>query len=313
MTPLEDAVRILKSGGLVAFPTETVYGLGADALNVKALAKVFEAKNRPTFDPLILHVVDAAGARALAATFPPLAEKLAAAFWPGPLTLVLPKNPNVPDLATSGLPSVALRVPNHPMALDLLRAFGGPLAAPSANPFGGVSPTTADHVTQGLGNKVDLVLDGGPCAVGVESTVLSLLEGVPVLLRPGGTALEDLERVCGKIRVPQEGEAVSQSPGRLEKHYAPRTPLYRAGSLPSYPGRPRLGYLAFRDDPMDGLWERVEVLAPSGEAREAAANLFAALRRLDGAGLQAIAFEPLPEAGLGRAVNDRLRRASQKD
>lgn len=215
MNPIDEAVRILKNGGLVAFPTETVYGLGADALDPLAVAKIFEAKERPTFDPLIVHVPDVEEAKALAAKFPPLAERLAEAFWPGPLTLVLPKKPCVPDLVTSGLPTVALRAPAHPLALELLRAFGGALAAPSANLFGHISPTTAGHVVRSLGQRVDLVLDGGPCRVGVESTVLSLIEETPVLLRHGGVSLEELEKVCGPILIPEDGTELSTSPGRL--------------------------------------------------------------------------------------------------
>jgi L-threonylcarbamoyladenylate synthase len=227
---------------------------------------------------------------------------------------VLPKKEQVPDLVTAGLPSVALRVPSHPIALELLRAFGAPLAAPSANPFGQVSPTTAEHVRSSLGRQVDLILDGGPCAVGVESTVLSLLDETPVLLRPGGISLEDLKKVAGKIRVPADGDGKSLSPGRQERHYATRTPLYPADHLPVSTKRPRLGYLAFRDppSPQGGLFVKIEVLSPSGDLREASANLFSALRRLDAEGLDAIAYETAPETGLGRAINDRLRRASAK-
>ncbi len=315
MNDLSQAVKILREGGLVVFPTETVYGLGADALNPKAVARVFEAKNRPTFDPLIIHVADPEGARALVTSFPPLAERLASLFWPGPLTLVLPKKSVVPDLVTSGLPSVALRIPSHPIALELLRAFGRPLSAPSANPFGQVSPTSAEHARSSLGNKVDLILDGGPCSVGVESTVLSLLDEIPALLRPGGTSLEDLEKACGKIRVPSDDDFASHSPGRQERHYATETPLYPADHLPVMTKRPRLGYLAFHNKPpgQGGLFVKIEVLSPSGDPREAAANLFSALRRLDAAGLDGIAYETAPEKGLGRAINDRLRRASGKN
>jgi len=314
MIDLKSAVRVLRSGGLVAFPTETVYGLGADALNEKAVARIFEAKNRPTFDPLIVHVDRADNVRPLILSFPPLAERLANAFWPGPLTLILPKSSLVPDLVTSGLPSVAVRVPAHPLALGLLQAFDGPLAAPSANLFGQVSPTTAEHVRASLGNRVDLVLEGGPCAVGVESTVLSLLEETPVILRPGGVSLEDLQEICGKVRIPAPNEGAALSPGRLEQHYAPHTPLYLPSDLPSFSTgrRPRIGYLAFQNDPADGMYERVEVLSNGGDLAEAAAALFAALRRLDACGLDALVYEVAPEKGLGRAINDRLRRAAKK-
>jgi L-threonylcarbamoyladenylate synthase len=309
MSTVQEAVQILKRGGLVAFPTETVYGLGADALDAHALARVFEAKARPTFDPLIVHVADVEGARSLTTDFPPLAERLASAFWPGPLTLVLPKRPHVPDLATSGLPTVALRCPAHPLALGLLQAFGGPIAAPSANLFGHISPTTAEHVARSLGKKVDLILDGGPCRVGVESTVLSLAGPKPVLLRHGGVSLEDLERFCGPILLPEEGAEVSASPGRSERHYAPDTRMLPAGrSVPFTPGQ-RWGYLAYRERP-EGLWAWAEVLSPSGDLAEAASRLFAALRSLEAARLDGIVFESVPDQGLGRAINDRLRRAS---
>ena len=312
MNHLEDAVRILKAGGLVAFPTETVYGLGADALNEHAVARVFEVKGRPTFDPLIVHVPDLEGAKALAKSFPPLAEKLARAFWPGPLTLVLPKQPRVPDLVTAGLDTVALRAPAHPLALELLRAFGGPLAAPSANPFGLLSPPTAHHVQSTLGHLVDLILDGGPCRVGVESTVVSLAEDDPVLLRPGGTAVEELEKICGKLRIPAEGSSLSSSPGRLERHYALATPLYPSDRFPDKPTGERWGYLAFSRTP-EGPWAATEVLSPSGDNTEAAARLFHCLHLLDEAGLDAVVYETVPDEGLGRAINDRLRRASAKN
>jgi L-threonylcarbamoyladenylate synthase len=309
MLQVQEAVQILKKGGLVAFPTETVYGLGADALDPLAVARVFEAKERPTFDPLIVHVADTQNARDLCLAFPPLAERLAEAFWPGPITLVLPKRPIVPDLVTSGLPTVALRVPAHPLALELLKAFGRPLAAPSANRFGHISPTTAEHVRQSLDDRIDGILDGGPCRVGVESTVLSLLEETPILLRHGGIPLEELEKVCGKIRLLEEGVAVSSSPGRLERHYAPETRMVAIGTHIPFSAGQRWGCLAFQRAP-EGLWAFQETLSPKGDSVEAAARLFASLRRLDGARLDGIAFEWAPETGLGRAINDRLKRAS---
>jgi L-threonylcarbamoyladenylate synthase len=309
MNPIDQAVQILQNGGLVAFPTETVYGLGAYALNPLAVAKIFEAKERPTFDPLIVHIPNVEGAKALVQNFPPLAERLAEAFWPGPLTLVLPKLSCVPDLVTAGLPTVAIRCPAHPLALELLRAFGKPIAAPSANLFGQISPTTAEHVVQSLGKRVDLVLDGGSCRVGVESTVLSLVEENPVLLRHGGTSLEDLEKVCGKILLPEEGAQVTSSPGRLERHYAPNTHMVPTGQRVALSSGKRWGYLAYQNVP-EGLWAHSETLSPTGNAAEAAANLFAALHKLDEAHLDGIIFESAPNQGLGRAINDRLKRAS---
>jgi len=321
------AAQTLLAGGLVAFPTETVYGLGADAINERAVARVFEVKARPRFDPLIVHVPDLESATRLVTAFPAAAENLAARFWPGPLTLVLPKNDIVPDLVTAGCPTVALRVPDHPMALELLRAAARPIAAPSANPFGRVSPTTADHVREQLGDQIDLVLDGGPCRVGVESTVLRLSDQGAELLRPGGTALEEIESVIGQVELVR-GEVSSRdregmaSPGRLPQHYAPQTPLVlwnrdppgRTGAGPAdsvagVKGR-RCGLLAFRPVDDSSAFESVEILSASGDLREAAAKFFAALRRLDAAGLDRIVAEIFPEIGLGRALNDRLRRAA---
>lgn len=302
------AVEILRKGGLVAFPTETVYGLGADALNPLAVARIFEAKDRPTFDPLIVHVPGLAQAERFAAVFPAKARRLASRFWPGPLSLILPKVPAIPDLVTSGLPSVALRVPDHPLALELLQEAGTPIAAPSANRFGQVSPTTARHVEEGLGGRIDLVLDGGPCRVGVESTIVSFLTDPPTLLRPGGIPVEEIESVIGPVSREAGTDPSPLAPGRLPDHYATRTPLY----LDVKRAAGRKGFLGLRMplDP-DG-YARIEVLSSDGNLREAAANLFAAMRRLDGAGLDSLVAETVPDEGLGRAINDRLLKASRK-
>lgn len=307
-----EAVRLLRAGRLVAFPTETVYGLGADALDARAVAGIFEAKGRPEFDPLIVHVAAVDDAAGVARAFPPEARRLAATFWPGPLTLVLPKGARVPDLVTAGLDSVGLRVPAHPSALALLRAFGGPIAAPSANPFGYVSPTTAAHVAAQLGARVPLVLDGGPCRVGVESTIVSLLGPEPLILRPGGVTREDLEDALGRPLAVAPRGARPQAPGQLDSHYAPRTPLrlLRAGDERRARGG-RVGLLALHAAPPSSAgYAAIEVLAEDGELTTAAAHLFAALRRLDGLGLDAIDAEPCPEQGLGLAILDRLRRSA---
>jgi len=320
-TDITKAAAILRKGGLVAFPTETVYGLGANALNERAVARVFEVKARPRFDPLIVHVPAMLWLERLTTGFPPLARQLAEKFWPGPLTLVLPKSSAVPDLVTAGGPTVAIRIPDHPVALSLLRAVELPIAAPSANPFGQISPTCAAHVREQLGPKIDLILDGGPCRVGVESTVLQLTPEGPLLLRPGGTTLEDIEDVIGKVQVPDGSQdglpgAALASPGTLAQHYAPRTALVvrsretRGVAHGELPASGSVGLLAFRESDQNSQFARVEVLSPTGDLREAAANLFAALRRLDAAGLDLIVAETFPEAGLGRALNDRLRRAA---
>ncbi|HEY5039712.1 MAG TPA: L-threonylcarbamoyladenylate synthase, partial [bacterium] len=281
MSEIEKAAQIIQDGGLVAFPTETVYGLGADALNPFAVARIFEVKNRPSFDPLIVHVADMRQAEILVQKFPDKALKLIEKFWPGPLTLVLPKAALVPDIVTSSLPTVAIRVPNHPLALELIRQSGRPIAAPSANPFGGVSPTTAEHVRKSLGDKVDLILNGGPCSVGVESTIIGFTEKTPTLLRPGGVSLEEIQALIGEVTIQTTAVSTPIAPGQLPQHYAPTTPLLLESSLESVPAGKKIGLLTFQepDDPSAFTW--VEILSKKGDLREAAANLFAALRRLD--------------------------------
>jgi L-threonylcarbamoyladenylate synthase len=307
---IAEAAEVLRRGGLVAFPTETVYGLGANAFDARAVARVFEAKARPFFDPLIVHLADASCLPRVAQAADPRSRMLAERFWPGPLTLVLPRRNEVPDIVTAGLDTVGVRVPAHPVAHALLVAAGTPVAAPSANPFGYVSPTTAQHVLERLGQAVEIVLDGGPCRVGVESTILSLA-GAPVLLRPGGVPREDLEAAL-QISLPLAPLAERPAaPGQLLKHYATRTPLRilpgRARSSPAGAGRTAL--LAFGPERSEG-YAVVEVLAPDGSLATAAANLFAALRRLDAAGVDLILAEPCSESGLGHAIMDRLRRAA---
>ncbi len=312
MSEIQKAAEIIQEGGLVAFPTETVYGLGADALNPIAVARVFEVKNRPQFDPLIVHVADIRQAEILILKFPEKALKLISKFWPGPLTLVLPKSQMVPDIVTSSLPTVAIRVPNHPMALELIRESGRPIAAPSANSFGGVSPTTAEHVRQSLGGKIDMILDGGPCSVGVESTVISFEDKEPVLLRPGGITVEEIQALIGTVLVQTNPAGKPLAPGQMENHYAPRTPMVLDISLTALPGNKKMGLLSFQKPPANPAFTAVEVLSEKGDLKEAAANLFAAMRRLDSMGLDMIVAQPVPHEGLGRAINDRLAKASAK-
>lgn len=316
-TDVKHAAAILRDGGLVAFATETVYGLGADALNPQAVARVFEVKQRPNFDPLIVHVAERAQLDSLVKQMPPVGEQLAAAFWPGPLTMVLEKENIVPDLVTARLPTVAVRIPAHALALDLLRTANIPVAAPSANPFGRISPTTASHVAEQLGEQIDYILDGGPAQVGLESTVLQLTTDVPLLLRPGGLPLEEIEDVIGSVSIPNPDArpelSAQQSPGRLPKHYAPRTPLViQTSDPPTAEEGTRIGLLAFSTPPDVSDYAVVEVLSREGNMNEAATHFFAALRRLDAAGVDQIVAEPFPDEGLGRALNDRLRRAAQK-
>jgi len=301
-------------GGLVAFPTETVYGLGCDALNPDAAAKVFEAKQRPQFDPLIVHIADRRQLDNVVRALTTTAWQLIDQFWPGPLTLVLPKQPTIPDLVTAGMDTVAVRMPNHPVAHALIREAGTPIAAPSANPFGYVSPTTAQHVANGLGNAVDLILDGGPCPVGVESTIVSLIGPQAELLRPGSITLEQLSAVIGPLS--RSSSVVDQptAPGQLARHYATQTPvtiLTSAKTRPTPAKNERAGLLIFSEaSATDERFTAVEVLSATGDLREAARHLFAALRRLDAQGLDRIYVEPCQEEGLGMAIMDRLRRCA---
>lgn len=305
------AAEIIRQGGLVAFPTETVYGLGANALDAQAAARIFEAKQRPSFDPLIVHVADPAMLAQVVREIPARAQELMSRFWPGPLTLVLPKSDAVPGIVTSGLPTVAVRMPGHPVALELIRRAGLPIAAPSANPFGYLSPTRALHVERMLGERVDLILDGGPTTFGVESTILLLTEK-PVVLRFGAVSLEDLQAVLGRVEVQVGEQEKPLVPGQLPQHYAPRTPIQIARPEQIPPEvRQRVGFLAFKEVPKG--FKVVKVLSVTGDLREAAAHLFEALHQLDRLGLEVIYAEPVPEQGLGRAIMDRLRRASVQD
>jgi L-threonylcarbamoyladenylate synthase len=298
------AAALLRAGRLVAFPTETVYGLGGDATNEHAVAAIFAAKARPRFNPLIVHVRDLAEAERLAVFNEP-AHRAAVRFWPGPLTLVLPRRPGVGVslLASAGLDTVAVRVPAYPVAQALLREAGRPIAAPSANRSGRVSPTEAAHVADDLGDDVALILDDGPTPVGIESTVLDLSGAAPALLRPGAVTFEALTELLGPVSLPVS--ALPKSPGMLPSHYAPRLPVRIAAT----DARPGEALLAFGPDAPPGFAE-VLWLSRAGDLVEAAANLFAMLRRLDRPSFTGIAVMPIPEHGLGRAINDRLRRAA---
>ena len=298
------AAEALRAGRLVAFPTETVYGLGADAGTEAAVAAIYAAKGRPSHNPLIVHLPDAASA-ARFGRFDARAQQLAHAFWPGPLTLVVPRIAGVPlaARATAGLPTVALRVPSHPVALALLRASGLPLAAPSANVSGRISATTAQHVAETLGDKVAVILDGGPAHVGVESTIVGLAGPRPLLLRPGGVPREAIEALVGALDAPEEGMVAA--PGMLASHYAPHCPVRLDVVAP----RADEALLAFGPDVPGGA-RFVLNLSPRGDLAEAAANLYAHLRALDRSDIAGIAVMPIPEHGLGLAINDRLRRAA---
>ena len=302
------AAELLRAGAIVAIPTETVYGLAANAFDEAAVLKVFEAKQRPSFDPLIVHIGKREDVHRVVKELPPGAEALMDAFWPGPLTLVLPKQSAVPDLVTSGLDTVGVRMPAHPLAFELLRTLDFPLAAPSANPFGYVSPTTAQHVADQLGERIPYILDGGPCSVGVESTIVGWEDDRWVLYRPGGIAVERIEEVIGRVDVAQK-KVLPAAPGMLESHYAPRKPVHvgEVKTLLQQHASERTGIISFRE--RYGA-HRCEVLSPNGDLSEAARQLFSALRTLDASDCDVILAERFPQEGLGAAINDRLRRAS---
>ena len=321
-----DAADRIRAGKLVAFPTETVYGLGANAFDPNAVSRVFQLKQRPTFDPLIVHVDSLEQAQHIAADFPEHAQQLAQNFWPGPLTLVVQKSNDVPDIVTAGLPTVGLRLPDHPVARSLIEHASTPIAAPSANKFGSISPTTAQHVHDEFGDQLPYILDGGPAHTGVESTVVSVTTNKAVILRLGGTSVEQIQQLLGCDRVelavtkPKNKDAPEYakglaSPGMLSRHYAPRTPLQLVDSITSLVTsqlEARVGLLALTP-PSSEVAEKFEALAilsQTGDLVQAAAKLFESMRQLDKYRLDLIVAHLVPEEGLGRAINDRLRRAA---
>lgn len=313
-TEIAIAAQWLTAGECVGIPTETVYGLAANALNPAAVVKIFQIKNRPAFDPLIVHIPDAEAAENYVTRIPPAARALMQAFWPGPLTLLLPRRDCIPDLVTSGLPNVGLRVPDHPLTLALLRTLPFPLAAPSANPFGYISPTTAQHVADQLGALVPFILDGGPCAIGVESTIVGFdAQDSPVVYRLGGLSVEMLEAVCGPVRLLLNQSSNPAAPGMLAAHYAPRKPLLlgNIGLLLKGLDPQKTALLVFGPQENLPAAGRKENLSPTGDLAEAARQIFALLRSLDSdPATTAIVAAPLPDYQLGRAINDRLRRAA---
>lgn len=319
MNDIEPAVALLRAGELVAFPTETVYGLGADASNPAALAKVFAAKGRPADHPLIVHLPDATHLEHWARDVPPAARRLAAAFWPGPLTLILKRQPHVSDLVTGGQDTVGLRVPNHALALQLLRAFGSGVAAPSANRFGHISPTTAAHVREELGDAVQLVLDGGPCDVGIESTIVDLTRGAPVILRPGMIGVEQIEQALHTTVRPEpfgkEPTGIPRVSGSLDAHYAPTTPMRLiegAELMQRIQQAIAVGQrIAVLSQQSLSAHERVMWQPASGDAARYAHDLYANLRALDHAGVDLILVELPPQSAPWSAINDRLRRAAR--
>ena len=301
------ASSLLGQGKLVAIPTETVYGLAANALDTTAVAGIFRAKNRPTFDPLIIHTYSIEKAKEYVTEFPTELEKLAKAYWPGPLTLLLPKKNVIPDLVTSGLFDVAIRIPNHPLTLELLQQLKFPLAAPSANPFGYVSPTKPEHVNKQLGNEVDYILDGGACEVGIESTIVGMENGKVCVYRLGGLTIDQIEKVVGKIELKINSSDNPTSPGQLHSHYAPMKKLVIGNVEELLKQYENAGVLSFGDKSYEVYTYE---LSRTADLTEAAANLFAGLRALDESKVEIIITEYLPAIGLGIAINDRLTRAA---
>jgi L-threonylcarbamoyladenylate synthase len=313
-TNIEKAITTLKAGKLLGLPTETVYGLAANALNEQAVLSIFEAKQRPHFDPLICHVSSVAQIADWVTEFPSRLKDLAEAFMPGPLTLLLPKRAIIPDLVTSGLDHVAVRVPAHPVAQSVLEQLDFPVAAPSANPFGYISPTTARHVADQLGDKVDYILDGGPCAVGLESTIVGLEEGIVTVYRLGGISLEALQQVVGRVEVQLNQSSNPKAPGQLKSHYAPRKPLIFCAfdEVEQHIDTNKKQVFIGFDRYTDALAQSAQVLlSRDGNFREAAQNLFTTLRTFDASAAEEIIAVVLPENDLGRAINDRLRRAAR--
>lgn len=305
------AVHLLKKGEIVAFPTETVYGLGADAFNPYAVAKIFETKGRPRFDPLIVHIDKTEWLESLVYKIPDKAKKLIDKFWPGPMTLILKKTEIVPDIVTSGLPTVGIRMPSHPVARNLIEVFGRPIAAPSANPFGYVSPTKALHVAHMLKNKIELILDGGDSVFGIESTIISFKDEEVFINRHGAISLEEIQEIIGEIKDKKENKGICESPGMLPFHYSPEKPLKIVNSYEEI-DRENSAFLAFKM-PLKRVKSRyVKVLSESGDLKEAASNFFSYLIELDQKDVEIIYAEAIPEKGLGRAIMERLKKASKK-
>jgi L-threonylcarbamoyladenylate synthase len=307
---MDRAASIIRSGGIVAFPTETVYGLGADAFNPVAVAKIFEAKERPLFDPLIVHIADLSQMNRLVVSMNSTAGKLAGRFWPGPLTMVLPKSDTVPGIVTAGLDTVAIRMPNHLIAIDLIKRSGTPIAAPSANPFGYLSPTCAEHVLEQLGDRPDMILDGGECIVGVESTIIKIEGDRALLLRPGGIPRGEIESLIGPVEASEDLPDDPEAPGQLSRHYSPGVPLRIVDSIDRMDlEETGAGYLIFKKPKIQLPMERTEVLSEKGDLVEAASRLFSSLHRLARLDIDIIYAEAVPEKGLGIAIMDRLKKA----
>ena len=314
-TDIKKAKKALKKNKLVAIPTETVYGLAGNAYDESALVEIFKLKNRPFYNPLIVHIRSASSISDVAIDIPESAMILAEKFWPGPLTLVLKKQPHISDLITAGKDTVAVRVPNHPVALALLDKLDFPLAAPSANPFGSISPTNADHVFNYFGGKLEVILNGGECEKGLESTIIGFENNQPVLYRHGSISSEEIEKITGKLSTITNSEKTPNAPGMLSRHYAPNTATYLTNNvvelIKCFKGK-RIGILVFKNQINGKGIIHKEILSKSGDLNEAAKNLYAAMHRLDENNLDVIIAERLPDIGLGKTMNDKLERATKK-
>ncbi len=306
---ISKAKQLLEEGKLVAIPTETVYGLAGNAFNPDAILDIFRVKNRPAFDPLIAHTDSLVKIAQFVDEIPDEANALAAKFWPGPLTILLKKKSMVPDILTSGLPQVAVRIPAHELTYQLLSTLDFPLAAPSANPFGYVSPTEASHVEDKLGNKIEYILDGGSCTIGLESTIVGFEDGIPIIYRLGGTSIDEIEKVVGKVTVNINQSSNPKAPGMVKSHYAPTIPLALVDKLDFSQINEQTGIITF-NSLFDIPGERIFTLSPTGSLEEAARNLFKALRFFEGTDIKQIIAEKVPPKGLGLAINDRLQRAA---
>lgn len=313
-TDISKAVKILNDEGLVAIPTETVYGLAGNIYSDKAIRQIFEVKQRPLFNPLIVHLHSIHQLDEIIRDFPPKAQLLAAAFWPGSLTLILKKKANIPDLITAGKDTVAVRIPNHPVTLKLLKELSFPLAAPSANPFNRISPTRALHVESYFKNSIQMVLEGGECKNGLESTIIGFENNEPVLYRLGALSIEEIENVVGKINIHNKNEEAPNAPGMLAKHYSPKTKTYLTNDiekfLKDYEDK-TIGLISFTEDITAANIKQLEILSKSGDLKEAASKLYSALHTLDGLNLDMIVAQRFPDIGLGKSINDRLERATK--
>jgi L-threonylcarbamoyladenylate synthase len=311
---ISKAIELLNKEDVVAIPTETVYGLAGNIYSEKAIRKIFEVKQRPLFNPLIVHIPSIDHLEKIVREFPVKAQKLAEAFWPGSLTLILPKRLNIPEIVTGGKDTVGVRIPNHPVTLSLLKQLSFPLAAPSANPFNRISPTSSDHVKAYFENTLPMVLEGGECKNGIESTIIGFENNEAILYRLGAISIEDIEKIIGKIQIRNTSETTPNAPGMLAKHYAPRTKMYLLDDLDKFIENnksKKIGILKFKENLNTASVEHIEILSKSGDLKEAASKLYSTLHKLDSLNLDLIVAERFPDVGLGKSINDRLERATK--